>query len=219
MQCASPVGGATPDRLHPAGPSRWPTTRPTMSQIETDVWVDKSAALQRRRTLHRDDRRHRCIDGPGDQGHRRPRGDAGLLVLREHPDLHRRQHRLDECAPLVAQGCTPGASTCTQTQRRRRACARSPQDSYSCPVGRADRHHRLRTARPTSSAWTANCFNISCTERRRLRAQSMSMLEAGREAGVYLDTNRMQVFKGEENRCRDQPAEELLLLRRRRRAA
>ena len=31
----------------------------------------------------------------------------------------------------------------------------------------------------------------------------MSMLEAAREAGVYLDSDRMQVFKGEENRCRD----------------
>jgi conjugal transfer mating pair stabilization protein TraN len=29
------------------------------------------------------------------------------------------------------------------------------------------------------------------------------MLEAAREAGVYLDTNRMQVFKGEANSCRD----------------
>ncbi len=29
------------------------------------------------------------------------------------------------------------------------------------------------------------------------------MLEAAREAGVYLDTDRMQVFKGEDNRCRD----------------
>ena len=29
------------------------------------------------------------------------------------------------------------------------------------------------------------------------------MLEAAREAGVYLDTDRMQVFKGEQNWCRD----------------
>ena len=31
----------------------------------------------------------------------------------------------------------------------------------------------------------------------------MSLLEAGREAGTYIDTDRLQVFKGEENRCRD----------------
>ena len=31
----------------------------------------------------------------------------------------------------------------------------------------------------------------------------MSLMEAAREAGVYLDTDNMQVFKGEGNRCRD----------------
>ena len=29
------------------------------------------------------------------------------------------------------------------------------------------------------------------------------MLEAARESGIYLDTDRMQVFKGEANKCRD----------------
>jgi conjugal transfer mating pair stabilization protein TraN len=42
----------------------------------------------------------------------------------------------------------------------------------------------------------ANCFNTSYTNDADF-ARSMSMLEAGREAGVYLDTDRMQVFKGE----------------------
>ena len=45
MQCASPTGGATL-----TGASGWTIPlafqRPTMNQIETDVWVDKSAALQ-----------------------------------------------------------------------------------------------------------------------------------------------------------------------------
>lgn len=36
-----------------------------------------------------------------------------------------------------------------------------------------------------------------------LFARSMSLMEAAREAGVYLDTDNMQVFKGESNKCRD----------------
>ena len=31
----------------------------------------------------------------------------------------------------------------------------------------------------------------------------MSYLEAGREAGVYLDPDRMEVFAGEQNQCGD----------------
>jgi conjugal transfer mating pair stabilization protein TraN len=47
-----------------------------------------------------------------------------------------------------------------------------------------------------------NCYDISHANDADF-ARSMSLLEAAREAGVYLDTDRMQVFKGEDNRCRD----------------
>jgi conjugal transfer mating pair stabilization protein TraN len=47
-----------------------------------------------------------------------------------------------------------------------------------------------------------NCFNIAAPNDADF-ARSMSMLEAGREAGVYINSDRMQVFDGEENRCRD----------------
>lgn len=48
----------------------------------------------------------------------------------------------------------------------------------------------------------SNCFNTGYTNDADF-ARSMSMMEAAREAGVYLDTHNMQVFKGEANRCRD----------------
>ncbi len=48
----------------------------------------------------------------------------------------------------------------------------------------------------------SNCFNTSYTNDADF-ARSMSLMEAAREAGVYLDTDNMQVFKGEGNRCRD----------------
>lgn len=46
-----------------------------------------------------------------------------------------------------------------------------------------------------------SCFNTSYTSDADF-ARSMSMMEAAREAGVYLDKN-MEVFAGEANRCRD----------------
>jgi conjugal transfer mating pair stabilization protein TraN len=48
----------------------------------------------------------------------------------------------------------------------------------------------------------ASCFNTSYTNDADF-ARSMSYMEAAREAGVYLDTERMRVFKGEQNNCRD----------------
>jgi len=48
----------------------------------------------------------------------------------------------------------------------------------------------------------SNCFNTAYTNDADF-ARSMSLMEAAREAGVYLDPDNMQVFEGEGNRCRD----------------
>lgn len=75
------------------------------------------------------------------------------------------------------------------------------EDGYSCPVP-------AETVTTSSNCPTnvfclgGNCFDIGAPNDPDF-ARSMSMLEAGREAGIYLDADRMQVFKGEENRCRD----------------
>jgi conjugal transfer mating pair stabilization protein TraN len=106
----------------------------------------------------------------------------------------------DQCAPLVAAGCTPGASVCKQTHAATGLCE-VYEDSYRCPVP-------AQTVSSTSNCPSnvfcldGNCYNIGSPNDPDF-ARSMSMLEAGREAGVYLDSDRMQVFKGEENRCRD----------------
>lgn len=47
-----------------------------------------------------------------------------------------------------------------------------------------------------------SCFNTSYTNDGDF-ARSMSFMEAVREAGVYLDTAAMEVFKGESDSCRD----------------
>ncbi len=197
MQCAASTGGATL-----TGASGWTIPlafqRPTMNQIETDVWVDKSAALQPggRCTVTTADR---CIDGPG------TKIIDGREVTRDCWSYERTltctgAAPLDECAPLVAQGCTPGASTCTRTHPVTGVCE-VRQNSYSCPSAA----QTVTTASNCPSnvfCLGASCFNTSYTNDADF-ARSMSMLEASREAGVYLDTNLMQVFKGEANRCRD----------------
>jgi conjugal transfer mating pair stabilization protein TraN len=75
------------------------------------------------------------------------------------------------------------------------------QDTYSCPTP-------PETTTTASNCPTnvfclgTNCFNTSYTNDADF-ARSMSMMEAAREAGVYIDPDSLQVFKGEANSCRD----------------
>ncbi len=61
-----------------------------------------------------------------------------------------------------------------------------------------------------------NCFNTTYTSDADF-ARSVTFMEAAREAGVYLDTDRMQMFKGEDDRCPRSFDQELLRHERRRR--
>ena len=106
----------------------------------------------------------------------------------------------DQCAPLVATGCTPLSSACAQTNPTTGACE-VYQDQYSCPMP-AETTTTASNCPTNVFCLGTSCFNIAYTNDADF-ARSMSMLEATREAGVYLDSDRMQVFKGEANRCRD----------------
>jgi conjugal transfer mating pair stabilization protein TraN len=106
----------------------------------------------------------------------------------------------DQCAPLAASGCTPTASACRQTNITTGLCEVF-EDSYSCPVP-AQTVTSASNCPSNVYCIEGSCFNISSPNDPDF-ARSMSFLEAGREAGVYIDSDRMQVFKGEENRCRD----------------
>ena len=106
----------------------------------------------------------------------------------------------DQCAPLVATGCTPLTSTCAQTNAGTGACEVF-RDAYSCPV--PGETVTTATNCPTNVFCVGGgCFNTSYTNDADF-GRTMSMLEAAREAGVYLDTDRMQVFKGDAMRCRN----------------
>lgn len=171
--------------------------QPAMVQHETDIWVDKSAMLNAggRCTITTADV---CVDGPA------TKAIEGRPVTRACWSYERTLTctsgaPVDECAALASSGCTPASSTCKHMNVGSGLCEIT-QDTYTCPV----------TAQTTTTASNcpanvyclgANCFNTSYTNDADF-ARSMSLMEAGREAGVYLDTSKMQVFKGEGNRCR-----------------
>lgn len=172
--------------------------KPATQFTDADRWDDQCPALASggRCTLTSADV---CVDGPATK-----RID-GKDVARACWKVERTFScasgaPVDECAPLAASGCTPAASSCTQMNAATGVCEVF-QDTYNCPV----------PAQTTTTASNcpnnvfclgASCFNTSYTNDADF-ARSMSYMEAAREAGVYLDTDRMQVFKGEQNNCRD----------------
>jgi conjugal transfer mating pair stabilization protein TraN len=196
-KCAQATGSAIL-----VGASGWTVPlafqQPTMNQIETDVWDDKSAPLDAggRCTAVTADR---CVDGPSSKV------IDGRVVTRACWSYERTLSCAsgadsNECAPLAAQGCTLGTTSCKQLNAATGTCE-IYQDSYNCPAS-AQTVTTASNCPANVFCLGANCFNTSYTNDADF-ARSMSMLEAAREAGVYLDTNSMRVFKGEANRCRN----------------
>ena len=196
-QCAMPAG---PAQL--VGAAGWSIplsfTRPTMTHTESDVWDDKCPALGTggRCVATTTDR---CVDGPA------TKLIGGQPVTRACWSYERTLScsagaPVDECAPLAASGCTPSASVCKQMNAATGLCE-IYQDTYACPMP--------AQAVTTASNCPANvfCLGSSCFNTTYANdpdfARSMSLMEAAREAGVYLDTNNLQIFKGEANSCRD----------------
>ena len=190
-------------QINPAFPMAIPQmtlnyTKPVTSFTETDRWDDQCPVLASgsRCSMTTADV---CVDGPA------TKNIDGKDVTRACWQYNRTFScaagaPVDECAPLAAIGCTPSASTCRQTNAATGACEVF-EDTYNCPV-------------PAQTTTTASncpndvfCLGTSCFNKAYTGdadfARSMSYMEAAREAGVYLDTDRMQVFKGERNNCRD----------------
>lgn len=172
--------------------------RPHTSVRESDLWDDQCPALE-------SDGRcavtatARCADGPA------TKEIDGAAVTRacwryETSLSCRFGAATDECAPLAASGCTPSAAVCRQLNPATGVCE-IVENTYSCPV--APGSTVTASSCPTDVFCIAgSCFNTTYTNDADF-ARSMSFLEAGREAAVYLDTDNLQVFKGEANRCRD----------------
>lgn len=173
-------------------------TKPATRFTETDRWDDQCPVLAAgsRCTLASADV---CVDGPA------TKNIDGKDVTRPCWQYNRTFScasgaPVDECASLAASGCSPTASTCRQMNAATGACEVF-EETYHCPV-------------PAQTTTTASncpndvfCLGASCFNKAYPNdtdfARSMSYLEAAREAGVYLDADRMHVFKGERNHCRD----------------
>lgn len=122
---------------------------------------------------------------------------------------------------LAACALTPNDPLCqaqqgalaSAQQPRERLSARDPQ--ISAAQGIAERPGQLLTLRHYYAGCerglpcpgnvyclNGNCFNTQAPADADF-ARTMTLLEATREAGVYLDPGSVQVFQGEGNRCRN----------------
>ena len=106
---------------------------------------------------------------------------------------------LDQCAPLAASGCTFVSSVCKQPNPTTGQCAVF-EDVYSCPTP-AQSSTSVGNCPNNVFCLAGNCYSIASPNDPDF-ARSMTMLEAAREAGVYIETDSMEVFRGEHNRCR-----------------
>lgn len=106
----------------------------------------------------------------------------------------------DACAQLHGAGCKLEDSVCRQADAATGLCTVF-EDRYSCPV---PTESFTTTSNCPSNVFClgSNCFDTSAPNDPDF-AHSMTMLELARQASVYIDTDHMQVFSGEENRCRD----------------
>jgi conjugal transfer mating pair stabilization protein TraN len=189
-------------RLNPAyGPIPQMTlgyARPRTFSTATDQWNDQCPALASGGRCSVSGAA-RCVDGPS------TKTVDGVPITRA---CWRYETQLscpqgsggNECAALQAAGCTPAGTTCRQMNTATGICEIT-EKSYSCPVAPGG---KVAVSNCPANVFciAGSCFNTSYTGDSDF-ARSMSFMEAAREAGVYFDTDNLQVFKGEANSCRD----------------
>ncbi|PZQ01884.1 MAG: conjugal transfer protein TraN [Variovorax paradoxus] len=171
--------------------------RPHTTVTETDQWTDACPSSGGERCTVA--AAARCVDGPA------TREIEGAPVTRacwryETALSCQFGQPTDDCGPLAAAGCTPSSSVCRETDAATGSCTVTEQ-TYTCPVAPST----SVTARHCPAdvfCIAGSCFNTAAPPDADF-ARTMAFLEAAREAGVYLDTDLLQVFKGEPNRCRD----------------
>ncbi len=173
-------------------------TKPGMTHEETDTWDDQCPALSTsgRCSITTPDI---CVDGPSTK--KIDRIDITRACWQYTRTLTCDGGTpLDECVPLAAQGCTPLSTQCKQTNAATGSCEIF-EDTYQCPVA-SETVTNVGSCPTNVFCIEGSCFNTSYTKDTDF-ARSMSMMEAAREAGVYIDTANLQIFKGESNQCRD----------------
>ena len=197
LGCAVPVAAG-----QVVGASGWglnlPFRKPGVAATETDQWNDYQTILGGAGRCAFASA-EQCVDGPA------TRDINGHPVRRECWRYERTVScdggiASDQCAALAARGCVASSSTCTKTDPITGLCQVS-NDAYSCPVP-AETVTTASNCPADVFCLGGNCFNTRSVSDPDF-GRSLSMLEAAREAGVYMDTTNMVVFKGDEMRCRD----------------
>lgn len=172
--------------------------QPAMVVQEHDRWEDLSSSLEPGSRCAASGAPH-CTDGPATRiidGHPVTRA----CWQAETPITCHGAQLADDCGLLERSGCQPLGRTCREQDPATGACLVEEQ-SFRCAVP-AETASRAGTCPSDVFCLGENCFDIRQTPDGDF-ARSLSMLEAGREAGVYLDPDQLRVFKGEDNRCRD----------------
>lgn len=200
--CATPDGAAVPIAVNAWGPTidlRFP--RPGVVTTTTDTWDNQCAILETTRGQGTCTQVTPpvCVDGPSTH----LIGGASLTrACWQYQSTYSCSSAgpSDECAPLASQGCSRVASRCAQTDSATGEC-QEYTDTYQCPVtGSASA--QVTNCATQQFCVGGSCFNTASKADGDL-AHSVTILEAAREAGVYLDPNTLQVFEGVDNRCRD----------------
>ncbi|TWI69299.1 conjugal transfer mating pair stabilization protein TraN [Pseudoduganella lurida] len=106
----------------------------------------------------------------------------------------------DGCGVLRAQGCREGAVHCSQsaTVGGQPVCL-TEQHEYACQAG-GGQASTVSDCSGQQYCIDGNCFDTGTPPDGDFR-QAVAMMEAGREAGVYLDQDSLRLFRGEERRC------------------
>lgn len=199
FQSQRPVVGWTPNPAY--GPIPQMTLsydRPRTSVAQTDQWDEQCPTLSSGSRCQVTGAA-RCVEGAA------TKVVDGVNVTRacwryETPLSCSQGGGSSECAPLIAAGCTLAGTACRQMNTTTGICEVT-ENSYTCPTTPGT---QITTSNCPANVFclAGSCFNTRSTNDGDF-ARAMSFMEAAREAGVYLDTNNMQVFKGEANSCRD----------------
>ena len=105
---------------------------------------------------------------------------------------------VNDCQPLIDQGCFQIDSRCIETLANGQ-CALYEQ-TYSCKVAGGSTQTITHCGSQTFCV-SGNCFDTGYAPDTDF-AKAITLLEASREAGQYLDPATLQIFKGYDNRCR-----------------
>lgn len=200
---ARPQAGWTPNPAYGPMPTlRLSYTRATSRVSETDQWSDACEGLPG--TLPEDSRcapagEPVCTDGPA------TRLVNGAAVIRDcwataQPLACNGTASDDACDLLTRAGCALETSRCLRSDPETGRCL-TTEETHRCPTP-AETVTTAANCPRDLACLGENCFSMAAVNDPDF-ARSLSYLEAGRQAGVYLDADRMRVFHGEDNRCRD----------------